>query len=132
MVDQLPLDARPPAPLPRRHTLTLLVGRVTTIKLAYWAALTVVEALLPLPDPRPFTERFPLSIAAAVIISVVIFIWARIAAPAIDRRSGGLSRSIPAIATTFAATAVVASPASLPRDSGLSTTTALTASPLRE
>ena len=48
MVDHLPLDPAPAAPLPRRATLNLLVGRVTTIKLAYWAALTICEIALPL------------------------------------------------------------------------------------
>ncbi len=112
MVDQVPLD--PPAPLPTRATLTLLVGRITTIKLAYWASFTVFEALLPSLDPRPFSERFPLSVAAAVVASIVACAWARVSARAHDRRAGSLFRSIPTIATTFAATTVVASPASLP------------------
>jgi len=112
VVDDLPLDPRTPRPF--RTTLTLLVGRVTTIKLAYWAAITVIEIALPLVDPRAFAERFPLSIAIAVIASVVAVVWARIAARAPDKRVGRLERSIPTIATTFAATTVVASPASLP------------------
>ena len=113
MVDHLPLRPAPEAPLPRRATLTLLVGRVTTIKLAYWAALTVFELALPL-DPRPRDERFGLSIAFAVLATFVALLWARRSARAIDPRAGPLSRSIPTIATTFAAATVVASPASLP------------------
>ena len=112
MVDDLPLDAVPPRPF--RTTLTLLVGRVTTIKLAYWAALTVIEIALPLVDSRPFADRFPLSVAIAVLASVAALVWARAAARAPDRRVGWLERSIPTVATTFAATTVVASPASLP------------------
>ena len=42
--------------------LALLVGRVTTIKLAYWAALMVFELALPL-DPRPRDDRFVSSVA---------------------------------------------------------------------
>lgn len=109
MVDDLPL-----APPPSRATLTLLVGRVTTIKLAYWLALTAFELALPLIDPGPFDQRFRWSIAAAVIGSAFALGWARVAARAADRRVGRLPRSIPTIATTFAATTVVASPASLP------------------
>ena len=112
MVDDLPLDPRTPRPF--RATLTLLVGRVTTIKLAYWAAITVVEIALPLIDTRPFSARFPLSLAFAAAASLAAVMWARIAARAPDRRVGLLERSIPTIATTFAATTVVASPASLP------------------
>jgi len=112
VVDDLPLDAAPPRPF--RDTLTLLVGRVTTIKLAYWAAVTVVEMVLPLVDARPFSERFPVSIAVAAVASLAAIVWARIAARAPDKRVGRLERSIPTIATTFAATTVVASPASLP------------------
>ena len=114
MVDQLPLAPAPEAPLPRRATLTLLVGRVTTIKLAYWAALTIVEILLAVVDHRSFAERFPLSVGLAGISRSVRSLCARRAARTPDRRVGVLSRSIPAIATTFAATTAVASPASLP------------------
>jgi len=110
VVDHLPLDPPPPT----RATLTLLVGRVTTIKLAYWLALTVVEIALPIVDPRPFDERFPWSIGAAALASFVAVAWARVAARARDRRAGLLPRSLPTVATTFAATTVVASPASLP------------------
>jgi len=110
MVDDLPVRA----PLPSRATLTLLVGRVTTIKLAYWLALTLFEAALPIIVPGPFDERFSWSVAAAVLASGFALGWARVAARAPDRRVGVLPRSIPTIATTFAATTVVASPASLP------------------
>ena len=99
---------------PSRATLTLLVGRVTTIKLAYWAMLTVAEAALPLVDARPFAERFPISIALAALASLVALLWSRAAAKAPDPRVGVLPRSIPTVATTFAATTVVASPACLP------------------
>lgn len=114
MVDHLPLDPAPPAPLPRRATLNLLVGRVTTIKLAYWAALTIFEIALPLVDHGPFAERLPVSVGAAVLLSAIAIVWSRGAARARDRRVGILPRSIPAIATTFAVTTAVASPASLP------------------
>ena len=114
MVDHLPLGERPEPPLPTRATLTLLVGRVTTIKLAYWASLTAVEVLMPIALGRTFADRFPLSIAIAVALSIVTIVWAFGAARAPDRRLGVLHRSIPTVATTFAATTVVASPASLP------------------
>ena len=114
MVDHLPLRPAPEAPLPRRATLNLLVGRVTTIKLAYWAALTIVEIALPLVFDRPFAERFALSVGLAAMLSVGALVFARRAARTPDRRVGILARSIPTIATTFAATTVVASPASLP------------------
>lgn len=112
MVDHVPLE--PTAPLPTRATLVLLVGRVTTIKLAYWTAITLFEGVLPLVYARSFDDRFPLSIVAGAITSVVALAWARSAARARDRRVGSLTRSIPTVATTFAATTVVASPASLP------------------
>lgn len=112
MVDHLPLDGAPT--LPTRATLTALVGRVTTIKLAYWTALTLLEAALPFVVPGRFEERFPFSVSAAAVASIVACLWARAAARGRDRRAGILTRSVPAIATTFAATTVVASPASLP------------------
>ena len=114
MVDELPLGSAPQAPLPSRATLSLLVGRVTTIKLGYWAALTVFEALLPLIYARPFPERFPVSLGAAALVTIAALVWAVRSARAPDRRAGPLVRSIPTVATTFAATTVVASPASLP------------------
>jgi len=55
-VDHLPL-ARPSRPRPHRNTLTLLVGRVTTIKLAYWSAVTAVELALPVVLAGPLTSR---------------------------------------------------------------------------
>jgi hypothetical protein len=115
VVDHLPIRApTPQAPLPTRATLTLLVGRVTTIKLAYWAALTAFEIVLALVDQRPFGERFPLSVGIAVVTSIGAIVWARSAARSPDRVVGVLRRTIPTVATTFAATTVVASPASLP------------------
>ena len=114
MVDHLPLRPAPEAPLPRRATLTLLVGRVTTIKLAYWAALTIVEILLPVVFDRPFADRFALSVGIAAVLSLGACLFASRAARTPDRRVGILPRSIPTIATTFAVTTAVASPASLP------------------
>jgi hypothetical protein len=87
---------------------------VTTIKLAYWAALTLIEIALPFVDSRSLAERFPLSVGAVAVTSFGAIVWARHAARAPDRRIGILPRSIPTVATTFAATTVVASPASLP------------------
>lgn len=113
MVDDLPVD-EPEAPAPRLPALSLLVGRVVTIKLAYWALVTVAELALPLALARPFDERFRYSVGIAVAASLLALSWARRAARAPDRRAGAVSRSIPAIATTFAAATVVASPASLP------------------
>lgn len=113
MVDHLPVGTEAQRPLPRQATLALLVGRITTIKLAYWAALTVFELALVL-DRRPAEERFTTSIAFAVVATVLALVWARRSARAIDPRVGSISRSIPTIATTFAAATVVASPASLP------------------
>jgi len=113
VVDNLPVDTEPQRPLPRHATLALLVGRITTIKLAYWAALTAFELALPL-DPRPPDDRFGSSVAFAVLATVVALIWARRSARAIDPRAGALTRSIPTIATSFVAASVVASPASLP------------------
>ena len=59
---------RPARPKPRRNTLTLLVGRVTTIKLAYWAAVTAVELALPLAIAGPLDARTPASVAAASLL----------------------------------------------------------------
>ena len=113
MVDHLPVGTEAQRPLPRHATLTLLVGRVTTIKLAYWTALTAFELALPL-DPAPPAERFGSSIAFAGLATLAALLWARRSARAIDPQAGALARSIPTIATTFAAATVVASPASLP------------------
>ena len=115
MVDHVSLgEAEQQRPLPRQKTLALLVGRITTIKLAYWAALTAIELVLPRFLDRPFTERFPFSIALAAVTTVLALAWARWQARVIDRRAGGIERGFATIATTFAAASVVASPASLP------------------
>jgi hypothetical protein len=111
-VDQLPLTE--PLPLPRQKTLALLVGRVTTIKLGYWAALTLIELALPRVLDRPFTERFPFSIALAAVTTTLALTWAVWQARLIDRRGGRIERGVATIATTFVAASVVASPASLP------------------
>src|SRR5204863_8668147 len=112
MVDQSP--AAEPLPRPRQKTLALLVGRVTTIKLAYWAALTIFELLLPRILARDFAARFPFSIALGAVTSLVALAWAAWQARFIDRRAGGIERGIATVATTFVAASVVASPASLP------------------
>lgn len=90
------------------------MGRITTIKLAYWAAVTAVELALPrVVDAAPGT-RLPHSVVAAALLLVGAIVWARLSARAIDRRLGGLYRSIPTVATAFIAASVVASPASIP------------------
>lgn len=106
-------EERPPYPKPRIHTLTLLVGRITTIKLAYWVALAAAELYL---GTRIllFEERFPVSVAVAVVATLLAASWAAWSARRADRRLGILERSVPAIATTFIAASVVATPASLP------------------
>jgi hypothetical protein len=111
-VDHVPLD-EPERPRPRLQTLTLLVGRITTIKLAYWTLLTAAEIAI---GTRGliFEERFPLSIAVAAVATFLACGWAAWAARATDARLGSLERSIPTIATTFMAASVVATPASLP------------------
>ena len=114
MVDHLPLAERPPRPRPHRNTLTLLVGRITTIKLAYWAAVTAVELVMPRVVDAPLAQRLPFSIAAAALLLVGALAWSRSSARAIDRRLGGLYRSAPTVATAFIAASVVASPASIP------------------
>jgi hypothetical protein len=106
VVDHLPLADRPTRPRPRLRTLSLLVGRITTIKLAYWAVLTAAELFLP--------RSQALSYAVAAVSSVLALAWAAWSARTIDLRAGGLYRSLPTIATTFVAATVVASPASLP------------------
>lgn len=113
MVDHLPLGSEAQRPPPRQATLALLVGRITTIKLAYWTALTAFELALPL-GPSPRDERFGQSVSFACLATLVALLWARRSARAIDPRVGAISRSIPTIATTFVAATVVASPASLP------------------
>lgn len=115
MVDRVSLsEGGEQRPLPRQKTLALLVGRITTIKLAYWAALTVIELALPRFVDRPFEGRFPFSIALAAVTTVLALAWARWQARVIDRRAGGIDRGFATIATTFVAASVVASPASLP------------------
>ena len=105
MVDHVPLDPRQPAaPRPQLRTLTLLVGRMTTIKLAYWAVLTIWE----LAAPRGLATGF------AVLASIGAILWAIRAARSIDRRAGGIARSIATVTTTFATASVVAAPASIP------------------
>jgi len=113
VVDQLSVGDEP-LPRPRQKTLALLVGRVTTIKLAYWASLTVAELVLPRILDRHFSERFPVSIALAAVITIAALTSAALQARAIDRRAGGIERGIATVATTFVAASVVASPASLP------------------
>jgi hypothetical protein len=103
-----------PLPLPRHETLDLLVGRITTIKLGYWAAVTLGELALPRVIDKSFTERFPFSITFAAIASLLALAWARWQARAVDRRAGGIERGIATIATTFVAASVVASPAMIP------------------
>ena len=113
MVDELPLDASGPAP--RLPTLSLLIGRVTTIKLSYWAVLTFSEAALRFVEPEaPFGVRFRHSLALAVTATVLAVLWARWSARVPDRLAGPLTRSVPTVLTTFAVSAVVASPAGLP------------------
>jgi len=114
VVDHIPVGTEAQRPLPRHATLVLLVGRITTIKLGYWAALTLIELALPRLLDRPFEERFPVSIALAAVTTVLALAWARWQARVIDRRAGGIERGIATIATTFAAASVVASPGSLP------------------
>ena len=102
-MNQLPLDA-PEAPRPRFRTLNLLVGRMTTIKLAYWAALTLWELF----GPRGWSVPF------AAGASIVAMAWAAWSARRIDPNAGGITRSIPTVATAFVTASVVAAPASLP------------------
>lgn len=112
MVDDVPLE-RPEATRPRLATLTLLVGRITTIKLAFWSALTLLEVAVGLWD-RPFAERFAVSIAVASALTLGACLWSARSARAVDRDSGAIERSLPTVATAFIAASVVASPASLP------------------
>lgn len=63
---------------------------------------------------RPVQDRLPLSYAAGGAIALLAVAWAVVSARAIDRRAGGLYRSVPTIATAFVAASVVATPASLP------------------
>ena len=74
----------------------------------------MIEAAIPFIYGRSFAERFPISITIAAVVTALTLAWTRVAARSPDRVAGVLTRSIPAVATTFAATTVVASPASLP------------------
>jgi len=77
---------------------------MTTIKLAYWLALTIWELWGPRGGSIPF----------AVAASALAMGWAARSARQIDRRAGGIARSIPTVATAFVTASVVAAPASLP------------------
>ena len=77
---------------------------MTTIKLAYWAALTAWE----LGGPRGW------SIHVAATTSLLAILWAAWSARRTDPRAGSIARSLPAIATAFVTASVVAAPASLP------------------
>ena len=77
---------------------------MTTIKLAYWAALTAWE----LAGPRGW------SLQAAVATTAVALGWAAWSARRTDTRAGAIARSLPAVATAFVTASVVAAPASLP------------------
>jgi len=103
----------PELPRPRLPTLALLVGRITTIKLVYWSLVTAVEIALGA-RIAGFDERFPLAVAVTAVATVAACAWAAVSARATDRRLGDLERSVPAVATTFIAASVVATPASLP------------------
>ena len=113
MVDHVSLGRDDDLPRPRLPALTLLVGRITTIKLVYWAGVTTCEIALGLTG-WSYAERFPLSVTIGAAATALACIWAAYSARAVDRRIGSLERSIPAVATTFIAASVVASPASLP------------------
>jgi hypothetical protein len=77
---------------------------MTTIKLAYWAALTAWE----LWGPRGW------SIPVAALTSALAIGWAAWSARRIDARAGAIARSFPTVATAFVTASVVAAPASLP------------------
>ncbi|HAL26689.1 MAG TPA: hypothetical protein DCP25_08115 [Chloroflexi bacterium] len=77
---------------------------MTTIKLAYWAALTVWEVW----GPRGWSIQF------AAAASATSMAWAAWSARRIDPRAGGIPRSIPTVATAFVTASAVAAPASLP------------------
>ena len=113
MVDHVPLEPTEEPPRPRLPALTLLVGRITTIKLVYWIGLTASEIALGLTG-WTYAERFPVSVTVGIASTALACIWAAFSARAVDRRAGTLERSIPTVATTFIAATVVASPASLP------------------
>ena len=111
MVDHVPLD--PELPRPRLPALTLLVGRITTIKLVYWAGLTAWEIALGSAG-LVYADRFRLTLLIGAASTILACVWAGTSARTPDRRAGALERSIPTVATTFIAATAVASPASLP------------------
>jgi len=77
---------------------------MTTIKLAYWAALTGWEVW----GPRGWSITF------AALTSIGAMAWAAWSARRVDARAGSIARSIPTVATAFVTASVVAAPASLP------------------
>jgi len=77
---------------------------MTTIKLAYWAALTAWEIW----GPRGWSVSF------AALTSIAAMAWAAWSARRVDARAGSIARSIPTVATAFVTASVVAAPASLP------------------
>jgi len=77
---------------------------MTTIKLTYWATLTVWE----LWGPRGWSVQF------APAASILAMVWAAWSARRIDPQAGSIARSIPTVATTFVTASVVAAPGSLP------------------
>ena len=77
---------------------------MTTIKLAYWAALTAWEVW----GPRGWSITF------AALTSIGAMAWAAWSARRVDARAGSIARSIPTVATAFVTASVVAAPASLP------------------
>ena len=111
MVDHVPLG--PERPRPHLQALTLLVGRITTIKLAYWTALTATEIALG-GAGLDGGDRDRASLLAGLFFTVAACSWAWVVARAADPRAGALERSIPTVATVFIAASVVATPASLP------------------
>ena len=64
---------------------------MTTIKLAYWAALTAWEIW----GPRGWSVPF------AALTSIVAMVWAAWSARRVDARAGSIARSIPTVATAF-------------------------------
>lgn len=84
MVDDLPLEF----PRPRLPALALLVGRITTIKLAYWAAITAAELAIGF-LARPFADRFAASLAVFAAMTLLAIWWAAASARAVDRRAIG-------------------------------------------
>ena len=103
----------PELPRPRLPALALLVGRITTIKLAYWTALTALEIALGASD-LSYGDRFRASLAVAFAFTLAACAWAAWSARDVDPRVGALERALPTVATAFMAASVVATPASLP------------------